>query len=75
MVFRDAAIVATVVMILLLIGQFFPAHNYDVLIADPARYAYDLFVSVLGYWFSTFAGLTGLSMYAKSRDAGDMKGA
>jgi hypothetical protein len=69
--FRDAAIVATVIMFVFLSATFFPSHSYDSLCADPARYAYELLTSMLAYWIGTFASVTGLMAYAQKKNSGD----
>jgi hypothetical protein len=74
MSFKDAAVVATIVMIVLLSATFFPSHNYDALCADPARYAYELVTSLISYWIGTFASVTGLMAYAQTKKSGDDSG-
>lgn len=71
MAFKDAAIVATVVMVSLMCTAFFPGHSYDALRADPARWIYELLTSALTFWITTFAGLTGLMAYTSRVKSGD----
>jgi len=69
MKYTDAVIVATVLTILMISTAFLPAHSYDMLVAEPDRYFYDLMVFALQNWTTTFCGLTGLIVYAKKREA------
>lgn len=71
MQYQDALIVATVITILMVSVSFFTTHSYDMLAEDPDRYVYDLVVLVLQTWIASFAGLTGLTVYAKRQEAGD----
>ena len=69
--FRDAAIVASVVMLALTATVFMPAHGYDVLLSDPPRWAFDLFVFAFSTWITQFGALTGLMAYANAKKSGD----
>jgi len=71
MSYRDAAIVATILMFSLAAGAFMPTHGYDVLISDPPRFAYDLFMFLWTTWITTFVSLTGLTYLAKRSQSGD----
>ena len=68
MQYRDALIVATVLMILLTCTTFIPAHPYEAIVDDPARYAYDLITFLLQAWITSFCGLTGLIVYVKHKE-------
>ena len=69
MQYRDALIVATVLMVLLTATTFIPSHSYDVLVEDPARYCYDLITFLLQAWITSFCGLTGLIVYVKRKES------
>jgi hypothetical protein len=74
MSYRDAAIVATILMLATAGAVFMPTHGYDVMISDPSRFAYDLFNYLWISWITIFVSLTGLTAYAKrqaSSDAGE----
>lgn len=71
MTYRDAAFVATILMIATASAVFMPTHGYDVLINDPPRFAYDLFNFLWTTWITTFLSLTGLTYYAKRQGSGD----
>jgi len=74
MSYRDAAIVATILMIATAATVFMPTHGYDVLIRDPQRFAYDLFNFLWTTWITIFVFLTGLTKYAQSQKSGDGEG-
>lgn len=69
MQYQDALIVATVLTLLMTATVFLPAHPYETLEADAGRYCYDLAAFVLQSWITSFAALTGLTVYAKSKQA------
>lgn len=69
MSFRDAAIVATILMLSTIATLFLPAHTYDIWASDTIRTAYDLFVFGFSAWITAFCTLTGLSIYAKRKEA------
>lgn len=71
MSYRDAAIVATILMIATAATAFMPTHGYEVMIIDPPRFAYDLFVFLWTSWITTFVALTGLTYYAKRSRSGE----
>lgn len=74
MQYRDAVYVATILMILLTTVTFLPAHPYDMLAADPTRYSYDLVVFLLQSWITSFCTLTGLIVYAQTKEAREGSG-
>ena len=67
MQYRDALVVATVLMVLLVCTTFMPAHPYESIAEDPARYTYDLITFCLQAWITSFCGLTGLIVYVKTK--------
>lgn len=67
MQYRDAIVVATVLMILLTCTIFIPTHPYESIVEEPQRYAYDLITFLLQAWITSFCGLTGLTVYAKTK--------
>jgi len=71
MSYRDAAIVATILMIAMTCAVFMPTHGYDVLINDPPRFAFDLIVFIASSWVTQFMVLTGLTVYAKRGTSGE----
>lgn len=74
MQYRDALYVATVLMILLTATTFLPAHTYEMLNEDPARYVYELAVFLLQSWITSFCGLTGLIVYVQTKAAREGSG-
>lgn len=74
MSYRDAAIVATVLMLFLAATTFMPLHGYDVYMRDPPRFAWDLLNFLWLSWITMFVSLTGLTKYAKSKSSGDGDG-
>jgi len=65
MQYRDALTVATVLMVLLTMTTFVPAHPYEALEEDPQRYCYDLITFLMQAWITSFCGLTGLIVYVQ----------
>jgi hypothetical protein len=75
MKWKDAAIVAFVLMLTTAAAVFMPTHGYDVLKADPARFCYDLINYLWTSYITTFATLIGVMKVAQSQKSGDTKGA
>jgi hypothetical protein len=71
MSYRDAAIVATVLTLVMAASVFMPTHGYDVFLNEPPRFVWDLTVFLFSSWISEFVILTGLTAYAKSKSSGD----
>jgi len=71
MSYRDAAIVATILMFATAATVFMPTHGYEVMISDPPRFAYDFFMFLWASWITTFVSLTGLTYYAKRSRSGE----
>lgn len=67
---KDAAIVATFLMLATLFTLFFPSHTYDLLLADYTRYLFDLAVFAGSSWLTNFGLLSGLSKYAQRATEG-----
>ena len=65
MKFRDAGVVATVLMLVSLATLFLPTHDYNVVMSDFSKYAYDLAVFVFSSWVTYFGSLTGLMLYTR----------
>lgn len=63
--FRDAAVVATVVTLVLLGAVFYPAHTYDIFKADPGRFLWDFGQFLFSTWIAEFGSLTGLMAYVR----------
>jgi hypothetical protein len=74
MSYRDAAIVATILMLVSAATVFMPTHGYDVYVSDPPRFGYELFAFLFSSWITYFVSLTGLTYYAKSKSSGDGEG-
>ena len=74
MSYRDAAIVATILMLVSAATVFMPTHGYDVYLNDPQRFGWDLCVFLFSSWITQFVVLTGLTYYAKSKSSGDGEG-
>jgi len=71
MSYRDAAIVATILMIFLTGSAFMPLHGYDVYLSDPQRFCWDLFNFLWITWITIFVSLTGLMKYTQSKGSGE----
>jgi hypothetical protein len=67
MTYRDAAIVATILMLSTAAFVFMPTHGYDVMMSNPSRFAYDLFNFLWTTWITTFVSLTGLTYLSKKQ--------
>lgn len=65
MKFKDAGIVATVLMLVSMATLFLPAHDYNVFLADMQKYLFDLGTFVFSSWITFFGSLTGLMAYAR----------
>ena len=65
MTFKDAAIVATILMLASIATLFLPFHTYESVIADIYKTIYE--ISTFGFiaWITYFLSLTGLNVYAK----------
>lgn len=74
MSYRDAAIVATILMMFLAATAFMPVHGYEVYLRDPPRFAWDLMSFLWLTWITSFVSLSGLMKYAKSKSSGDGEG-
>jgi len=74
MSYRDAAIVATILMMFLAATAFMPVHGYEVYLSDPQRFYWDLFNFLWISWITIFVSLTGLMKYATSKSSGDGEG-
>jgi len=71
MSYRDAATVATILMLVSAFSVFMPTHGYDVCIHDPPRFLWDLVVFIFSSWVTYFVCLTGLTIYAKRQESGE----
>jgi hypothetical protein len=69
MTYKDAAIVATILMMSAIAVLFMPFHGYDVYISDPQRYGFDIIVFAFAAWITNFVVLTGLNVYAQKAQA------
>ena len=67
MKWRDAAIVATVLMFLFMCTVFMPSYTYEVIEADVPHFTFEVFKFAATAWITAFASLTGLTAYAKSK--------
>ena len=65
MTYKDAAVVATFLMLSAIAVLFMPFHGYDVLVNDPARFGFEFGVFAFAAWITNFLILTGLNVYAK----------
>lgn len=74
MSYRDAAIVATILMLFLAGTAFIPLHGYDVYLNDPQRFYWDLLHFLWITWITVFVSLTGLMKYATREKSGDGDG-
>lgn len=74
MSYRDAAIVATILMLFTTGTAFMPLHGYDVYLSDPPRFCWDLINFLWITWITIFGSLTGLTAYAKHQASGDGDG-
>jgi len=74
MSYRDAAIVATVLMIATAFTVYMPLHGYDVYVRDPDRFMFDLVVYLGSLWITVFMSLTGLTAYAKRQASSEGSG-
>jgi len=71
MTYRDAAVVATIIMFATAAFVFMPTHGYDIYVSDPERFAYELFNFLWTTWITTFVSLTGLTYLAKRQASGE----
>lgn len=74
MSYKDAAIVATVLMLTITATVFMPTHGYEVYLTDPDRFYFDLATFLFSSWITIFASLTGLTFYAKHQTTQDGSG-
>lgn len=74
MSFRDAAVVATILMIATAFTVYMPTHGYDVYMGDPDRFLFNLIIYLGSSWITVFVSLTGLTAYAKHQAASDEDG-
>jgi len=74
MSYRDAAIVATVLMIATAFTVYMPTHGYDVYVGDPDRFLFDLVAFLGSSWVTVFVSLTGLTAYAKRQASSEGSG-
>lgn len=65
MSWRDAALVAAILMLLSIGTLYLPFHGYDVVTSDPTRAVYELIVFAFVSWITYFVSLTGLNIYAQ----------
>ena len=68
MKFKDAGIVATVLMLVSLATLFLPTHDYAIVMSDFSKYAYDLVVFLFSSWVTYFGSLTGLMLYTRKTE-------
>lgn len=68
MKYSDAAIVATILMLCTAATVFMPQHGYEVYVEDPDRFTFELAQFLFSTWITTFAALTGLTIYAKRQE-------
>lgn len=71
MSFRDAAIVATVLMIVTTFTVFMPTHGYEVYTREPERFYFELIMYLGSSWLTLFGSLTGLTALAKRSASGE----
>lgn len=57
---KDAAVVSTVVALMIWILSFFANAQYLVIVADPAEWAFEAVKTYAVSWAGTFIGLAGL---------------
>lgn len=74
MSYRDAAIVATILMIATAFAVYMPTHGYDTYVRDRERFTFDLVVFLGSSWFTIFISLTGLTAYAKYQASSEGSG-
>lgn len=73
MSYRDAAIVATVLMLVSVATVYMPTHGYDVYISDPQRFSFELETFAFSSWVTNFAALKGIAIVVSRRESGDGK--
>jgi hypothetical protein len=73
MKYRDALIVATILMFASIASGFLPFHPFEVWQGEAlGKTAYELVTFAFSTWIASFVTLTGLTAYAKSKE-GDSK--
>jgi hypothetical protein len=63
--FRDAALVSTILTVVLVFTAFMTSHGFNLWVANPAQCVYDIIVFVGTSWITEFVTLTGLGYYVK----------
>lgn len=65
MTFKDAAVVAVVVALVTAALGFLDPWTYDMITAEPGRFAFELLKDIVKTAAATFIGLAGLEQYVK----------
>ena len=65
MTLKDAAIVSTLIALVLWILQFFANAQYVAVVADPGAWIFEALKNYLVNWAGTFITLAGLEQYIK----------
>ena len=68
MTFKDAAIVSTLIALVLWILQFFANAQYIIVVADPNAWVFEALKNYLVNWAGTFITLAGLEQLVKKKE-------
>ena len=71
MKFKDAVVVATILMLATIATLFLPNHAFETWTTDTFKTAYDLIVFGFEAWITSFVALTGLTAYAKHKNGSE----
>jgi len=65
MTFKDAALVAAILMLSSIATLFLPFHTYEGFVTDLGKSLYEILTFAFVAWITYFVALTGLNAYAK----------
>lgn len=68
MTLKDAAVVASVLALVIWILEFLASATWTVIVADPAAFLFECFKTYLVSWAGSFLGLAGLEQYMKRKE-------